>query len=175
MQRLFQSLEFPLQRTRSILQPFYVGAFWVRKPAGDPGGCRLLGSIRTGHSEICFLSQHLLCGLASNRVGPRADRNKVTLWCPCCSLPQLPPLSLPSPAPASAPYAFWPLCPSDLPCCCFPTRMKYLLRLCYPCFLESEFHTSFAGDIKRLHSGFSFSLGVCDAVCVTILAGLALA
>lgn len=63
------------------------------------------------------------------------------------------------------------LCPPDLPHCCFPTRMKYLLRLRYPCFLESTFHTSFAGDIKRLHGGFSFSLGVCDGVCVTMPAG----
>lgn len=32
--------------------------------------------------------------------------------------------------------------------------MKYLSRLCYPCFPESAFHTSFADSAKRLHATF---------------------
>lgn len=74
-------------------------------------------------------------------------------------------LPLPSSIPA-APYPSWHLCPPNLPCRCFPTRMKYLSWLRYPCSLEREFHTSFAGDTQRLHVGFSFSLGACGGRCV---------
>lgn len=174
MQRIFHSANLPPWRSAehppAILCGSNLGARSGRRPRQLPVCClHVQRSLTLSWSRITNLSHRheqqnkdcssfwgRLCGGASNLAAPRraASRNKVRPRCSCCSLLCLPPPSLPPASIPTDPHPSQHLSLPDLPHHCFPTRMKYLWRLGYPCSLESTFHTSFAGGIKRPGGSF---------------------